>query len=274
MMKPTLVITTYNWPKALKLCVESVFSQTVLPLEIVIADDGSGDETRQMVESLKSVSPVPILRVWQPDEGFRAAQSRNRGIAVAHSDYIICVDGDQILEPHFVEDHVFYAESGCCVCGKRVKLTRKYSAMLQEDRGFSPPWFWSPKIRFGYNFYALRSRWLCNRTIIRISDFRLRPRIVSCNMAFWKSDAVRVNGFDEAFTTWGLEDRDFSLRLRHAGVTLKCIRFCANAFHLYHRTRSRDEPLNMRQFMECAAEQRIRAEKGLDQYEIQGDFYE
>lgn len=273
-MKPTLLITTYNWPKALKLCVESAFRQTVLPLEIVIADDGSGDETRQVVEVLKSVSPVPILHVWQPDNGFQAAKNRNHGIAASHSDYIICVDGDQILDPHFVEDHIFYAEAGCCVCGKRIKLKQKYSAKVQNEQHFSPPWFLSPKIRFGYNFYALRSRWLCEQTIYKVSDFRPHVRIFSCNMAFWKLDAIRVNGFDEEYITWGLEDQDFTLRLRHAGIVLKCIRFAANLYHLYHRTRSKDAPVNISQFKECAAEKRIRAEKGLDQYEIQGDFYE
>ncbi|MBQ6109304.1 MAG: glycosyltransferase, partial [Thermoguttaceae bacterium] len=223
-------------------------------------------ETRQVVEALKSISPVPILHVWQPDEGFQLAKIRNRGIAAAHSDYIICVDGDLILGPHFVEDHIFYAESSCCVFGKRVKLKPKYSAWVQNNSEFSISWFWSPKIKLGYHFYSLRNRWLCNRTVVKISDFRFRPHILGCNMAFWKSDAIRVNGFDEEFTVWGLEDRDFSLRLRHAGVALKCIRFSANLYHLYHVPRSKDAPGNMRQFMKCAAEQRIWAEKGLDQY--------
>ena len=262
----SLLITTYNWPEALQMAARSAFSQSVLPTELIIADDGSKEPTRQAVERLKAQSPVPVIHVWQPDEGFQAARIRNRGIAAASSDYIICIDGDVILDRYFIEDHLKYAEAGCCVCGKRAKLTSKASARILTAGEFVQPRFWNADVKFGYNFYAVRSRWLCARTLYYIRDFQLRPRVMSCNMAFWKADAIAVNGFDEAYTTWGLEDRDFSLRLRHAGIALKCIRFAANQFHLFHPSDAKTAIVNSEQYEQCAAQKRIKAEKGIDQF--------
>lgn len=262
----SLLITTYNWPEALQMAARSAFSQTVLPTEIIIADDGSKEPTRLTVERLKAESPVPVIHVWQPDEGFQAARIRNRGIAAASGDYIICIDGDVILDRFFIEDHLKYAEKGCCVCGKRAKLTSNASTRILTAGEFVQPWFWNADVKFGYNFYAIRNRWLCARTLYYIRDFQLRPRVMSCNMAFWKTDALSVNGFDEAYTTWGLEDRDFSLRLRHAGIALKCIRFAANQFHLYHPSDAKTAVVNSEQYEQCAAQKRIKAEKGIARF--------
>ncbi|MBQ3348921.1 MAG: glycosyltransferase family 2 protein [Thermoguttaceae bacterium] len=265
-VNPSLIITTYNWPQALRLSVESVFSQTVLPKEIIIADDGSKEDTRETIEHLRQKSPIPIIHVWQPDEGFQAAKIRNRGIAAASSEYIVFVDGDNILERHFIEDHIFYAQIGRCVCGTRVKFTSPATNKILTTGSFVKPFFLSPKIVFGYNLYAIRNRWLCNRTIREIANYQPRVRARSCNMAFWKSDAVSINGFDEKYTTWGLEDYDFALRLRHAGIALKFIQYAALQYHLFHPKRSKTAIVNHSQFQSCIEMRRIRAEKGLDQY--------
>lgn len=266
LVNPSLIITTYNWPQALRLSVESVFSQTVLPKEIIIADDGSKEDTRETIEQLRQKSPIPIIHVWQPDEGFQAAKIRNRGIAAASSEYIVLVDGDNILERHFIEDHIFYAQTGRCVCGKRVKLVPWATKQILTSQKFTPPFFLSPRIRFGYNYYAVRNRWLCNRTIREITNYQPRVRAMSCNMAFWKSDAVSINGFDEKYTTWGLEDYDFALRMRHAGIALKFIQYAALQYHLFHPKRSETAIVNQSQFQSCIEQRRIQAEKGLDQY--------
>lgn len=265
-VNPSLIITTYNWPQALRLSVESVWNQTILPKEIIIANDGSKDETRETIEQLRNQSPIPIIHVWHPDEGFQAAKIRNRGIAAASSEYIICVDGDSILERHFIEDHIYYAQVGRYVCGKRVKLVPWATKQILTSQKFTHPFFLSPRIRFGYNYYAVRNRWLCNKTIREITDFRPRVRLWSTNMAFWRSDAILINGFDEEYTSWGGEDRDFGLRMRHAGVALKCIQFSALQYHLYHPTRSKSAKVNLKQFQTCIESFRVRAEKGLDQY--------
>ena len=105
-MKVTILVSTYNWPAALELSLRSMFSQTVLPDEIVIADDGSTAETAELINRLKQETNIPIKHVWHEDKGFRKTIVLNQAIAQATGDYILQVDGDVILSPYFVQDHL------------------------------------------------------------------------------------------------------------------------------------------------------------------------
>lgn len=266
LVNPSLIITTYNWPQALRLSVESVWNQTILPKEIIIADDGSKDETRETIEQLRNQSPIPIIHVWHPDEGFQLSKIRNRGIAAASSEYIIFIDGDCILEPHFIEDHIYYAQLGRGICGSRVKLVWSATAKILESGNFVKPFFLSPAIRFGYHLSAIRNRWLSNRFVYEVGSLQTKAKFHGCNMAFWKSDAIRINGFDEEYTSWGWEDCDFGFRLRRAGVIIKYLRFAAFHYHLFHPTKSNSNNVTAELFKRCVEQNRVRAEKGLDQY--------
>lgn len=101
-MKTTLLMTTYNWPQALGMVLASVSRQTVLPDEIVIADDGSTEETKMLIEHFASNFPQPVIHVWQKDLGFRKTAILNKAIAKATGDYIIQIDGDVVLNSHFI----------------------------------------------------------------------------------------------------------------------------------------------------------------------------
>ena len=118
-MKTSLIISTYNRPDALALCLESVKRQTLLPDEVIVGDDGSRDETKQLIERFQKDFPVPLIHVWQEDDGFRLAMCRNKCIAKAKHEYIIQVDGDVILHTRFVGDHVASAQRGCYIKGGR-----------------------------------------------------------------------------------------------------------------------------------------------------------
>ena len=96
-MTVSLIISTYNWPRALYLCLDSVMQQTVMPSEILIADDGSGMSTRDVVKHFENISPVPVRHIWHEDNGFRLAAIRNKAIAASKGKYIIQIDGDLIL---------------------------------------------------------------------------------------------------------------------------------------------------------------------------------
>ena len=100
--KVSVIVSTYNRPDALEVCLRSLFCQTVLPYEIVIGDDGSGEPTRQLIDKMKAISPVPIIHVWHEDCGFRLAMMRNKSIAATHGDYIIEMDGDIFAHPRFI----------------------------------------------------------------------------------------------------------------------------------------------------------------------------
>src|SRR5687767_6702487 len=118
----SLIVSTYNRPEALKRCLQSITGQSRLPDEIIIADDGSRSETKQLIDSFKNEIPVALIHIWQPDEGYQLAKIRNKAFSVASKEYLIQIDGDLILHKHFVSDHVRMSKQGVFVSGSRVHM--------------------------------------------------------------------------------------------------------------------------------------------------------
>ena len=123
-MKVSVIVTTYNRPDALKKVLDGLLHQTRFPSEILVADDGSNDATRQMLEVYIRYPQIRILHVRQEDKGFRAARIRNKAVVASKGDYLILLDGDCIPEKHFVQDHESLAQKGCFFQGKRVPVGR------------------------------------------------------------------------------------------------------------------------------------------------------
>ena len=226
----SLIITTYNRPDALELVLLSAFSQTVLPDEIIIADDGSGEETRKLIDKMRNISPVPLLHAWQEDDGFRAAASRNNALRLAKSEYIVLVDGDMILDKNFIKDHKKFAKYNQFIQGSRVLLNRfKTEKTILEKT-----------IDFG--FFSQR---ISNRMNALHCPILIKPRdnlkgIRTCNMAFWLEDAKKINGFNEEFVGWGREDSEFAVRLLNAVIKRKNLKFGAIQYHLWHHESTRE----------------------------------
>jgi len=261
MMQLSLVITTYNWKEALEASLRSSFQQTVLPSEVIVADDGSRSDTGDLVAQLAAVSPVPIIHSWQEDKGFRLARSRNRAIAKARGEYIILVDGDIVMERHFIEDHLKFARPGFFIQGTRVLLSRELSVQVLANKAMIPA-FCGKGVENRKN--CVRSRVLAN--LFSFTSGSLTG-IKTCNFAFHKQDAIEVNGFNEEFVGWGREDSEFTVRLINNGIRRRNMKFHGLAYHLYHpmndRTRlhSNDEILNR-----TIARKLTWCPKGLDQY--------
>jgi glycosyltransferase involved in cell wall biosynthesis len=257
-MKISLLATTYNWKDALALCLESALAQTRLPDEIIVADDGSREDTAETVARFARRSPVPLLHVWQEDEGFRAAAARNRGIAASSGDYLIFVDGDVLLDRRFCEDHERHAARGCWVQGSRVLIGRKRTEEILQT-GYCRFGPFSRGIQNRKN--AVRSRFLAR--LVRGANDPLKG-VRSCNMAFWRDDAYRVNGFNEEFVGWGREDSEFVVRLANAGIERKNLKHQALVFHLYHPENSRESlPRNDMLLQNAIRSNIIACEKGL-----------
>ena len=123
----SLIISTYNWPQALQLCLESVRQQKVMPQEVFIADDGSGEETRTLIQQFQKNFPVPLHHVWHPDNGFQRAKILNRTIAQTNNHYVVQIDGDVIVHPRFVEDHLSLATEGRFLAGGGINLSQEIS---------------------------------------------------------------------------------------------------------------------------------------------------
>lgn len=227
-MKVTLIVSTYNRPDALVLCLESIFRQTVLPGEIIIGDDGSKQETIDVIREYQKKSPVPLIHIWQEDNGFQLAKARNKCIARACYEYIVQVDGDLILHEHFIEDHLLFAERGYYVKGGRVNIDNRLTTRLcSEGRYVRLDFFSRGLMRRINSIHCLPlARYLAVR--------RKTAPGLGCNMGFWREDAIKVNGYDEFYVGWGGEDYDFAVRMLHSGLQKKSLKFAGIVFHLWH----------------------------------------
>jgi len=236
-MKVVVIISTYNWPEALNLCLASLAKQSRAPDQVIIGDDGSREETRQVIDSWRDV--LPIQHEWQEDSGFRIARSRNSTLRKVTSDYVICIDGDMVLELGFVADHLAFAKRGSFVQGSRVLLNDTYSQKAMEQ---GRDWLWeNKKIEFGVlgnKKNLLRKPWLTK--LIGLLSKVSAKNSRTCNMAFWSSDLYAVNGFDNRYEGWGREDSDLAWRLVNYGVKRRKLKFSAVALHLYHPEFSRE----------------------------------
>ena len=229
-MITSLIIATYNAPDKLRLCLNSVRRQTVMPNEIVIADDGSTYETRQVIDTLRPSFYVPLVHVWHEDNGFRLAAIRNKAIATAKGEYIIQMDGDIILNRHFVEDHVRFASPGHFVLGTRCRIKEETTnVILQHD-----------DYELGVFSTGLERRDSAFRCPLISPLFFGNRHTIGCNMGFWRDDLLLVNGYDEDFVGWGHEERDLVLRLTMAGRKKRKLKYAAIQYHLWHREQSKD----------------------------------
>ncbi|MEO8065074.1 MAG: glycosyltransferase family 2 protein [Pseudomonadota bacterium] len=260
-MRVALVITTYERPDALAAVLQSVGRQRAAPDEIVIADDGSGPATRELVQSCSERSAVPIRFVSQPHSGFRVARLRNLAIAATSIEYLILIDGDMVLHPEFVADHLRIARRGFFTQGVRVHTDEALTRALIADPARSAR-FWSRGAGGLRRAYLMRSVALSGVTRSIANAF---IAIKSCNQAFWREDLVRVNGFNEAIEGWGPEDKELVVRIQNAGVHRQSLLFGGIACHLHHPPASRAAlAANIAVLEETVRQRRVRCERGLD----------
>lgn len=257
--KTSLVISTYNWPEALELCLKSSLRQTVAPAEILVADDGSDERTAQLIARYRAQTSIPIVHVWQEDTGFRVGSIRNKAIARATGAYIIQVDGDVILHPDFVRDHVSVARPGRFVSGSRVLLGPDYSAELLKNRSIDIN-AWKKDVSNRLN--AIRIPWASP------VFGRYKPEVTrGCNMAFWRDDAICVNGYNELIQGWGSEDYEFGSRLWHIGVQHFSLKLSGIVYHIYHNVRARDQAVANQVLANLTRSRRLlRCKQGISQY--------
>jgi len=232
-MKLSLVVTTYNRHDALLLVLQSIESQSLLPGEVIIADDGSKSSTQKIINDFQKKTNLSIKHSWQKDKGFRAAKSRNKAIAKASGEYIVLIDGDTILHPEFIRDHVHHAEKGFFVQGSRALLTKKITRRVLLDG----------MLNFNFLSTGLKNRKNTIHSRILSKFFSNKKNhlvgIKSCNMAFYKEDCININGFNNDIEGWGREDSEFAIRLLNNNIQRKTIRFNSLQFHLWHNESER-----------------------------------
>jgi glycosyltransferase involved in cell wall biosynthesis len=270
-LEPTIsvIIPTYNSPQMLTAVLEALSLQEDQRFEIVIADDGSSEETATCVQSFKKTAFPNLQHVWQEDLGFRLSQIRNKAAVAAHGQYLIFLDGDCLVRKNFIAQHRKLAEAGWYVVGNRVLLSQNMTQKILENPTHLPPL--TLKNTFVWWRQKKLNRWYTLLNLPLGFMRRLRPKnwksIKGCNMAFWKNDLLTINGFDEAYTGWGLEDSDLSLRLQRAGIRVKSGRYATTVLHLWHSLNDKSQiKSNVDKFNELLASNKIRAGLGVDQY--------
>ncbi len=261
MTKATLILSTYNRPDALALCLESIIRQSVLPREVIIGDDGSTEKTRQIIENYQNTFPVPLLHVWQEDQGFRLAKARNKCLAKARYEYIIQIDGDLILHRDFIKDHLNFARKGYYIKGGRVNIKEKLTHKLCAQGKYFHPGFFTPGLKRREN--SLHLPFIARKLALHR---KTKPGL-GCNMSFWREDALAINGYDEYFVGWGGEDFDFAMRLFHLGRQKIALKFAGIVFHLWHNDlHMQNKKKNFDYYYQKVEQKAVRCKQGMDQY--------
>lgn len=233
----SVIVTTYNWPEALNLTLQSLISQTDRCFEVIVADDGSGPATAEVIYASAKLAPIPVVHVWQEDIGFRRSAIINKAVAEARGDYLVFVDGDCILQPDFVTQHRGLSQPNHLVTGSRILLGRELSAMLLAKGTWSYRAFLRSALwyRFAGDISKIAG------IFVRLPPSRFRDyrsfvwrRIKGCNLACWKADALAIGGFDESFFGWGSEDIDFVFRLQDKGVVRRSGTWATEVLHIWH----------------------------------------
>ncbi len=237
-MKISVIVATYNRIDALHFVLQSLETQTDTAFEVIIADDGSREDTKQFIESYKTQSKLEIQHIWHEDLGFRLALIRNLATHKASGEYLIFLDGDCVLQPDFIARHRQLAKIGYFVTGSRVLLNEA----LTKDVLSWPKWDFK---QFSAKLLSYRLAGDINKFlpfVIKLGDGPWRNyrkfvwrRIKGCNLACWKKDALKINGFDETMTGWGHEDADFVFRLHSLGLIRKSGSWSTEVLHLFHK---------------------------------------
>ncbi len=250
MADATVIVSTYDRPAYLALCLWSFDTQSRKDFELVVADDGSGEPTAQVVREFARAAAFPVRHAWQPHEGFRKAAALNEAVSLSKGAYLIFTDGDCIAHPRFVEQHRRQAAPGSFLVGRTPRLGRQLSAKVSVDAvrsGRAQRLTWgkvldgilgrSRKMEFGLYLGG-------GALFRRVRRWKRNLELWGGNFSCWRGDFEAVNGFNEDFVGWGKEDLELGVRLRNRGVRPVSAVHAAVNFHLWHEA-SEDKKANV-----------------------------
>lgn len=243
-MKITVIVPTYNRPRALDLCIRSLAGQSLLPQEVLVADDGSGPETRQTVERLagEMKGRFPVIHVWQEDIGFRKPMILNETVRRSTGDYLVFIDGDCIAHRDFLLAHRDAGSPDAIVSGKRVELgkalTERLLASGRPDITLGTLVWDSifgrrPKTRKVEEALVVRNRHI-RKALHR--DEITDDGVWGCNFSLTRDLFYGINGCDEEFLDGSIEDNDLGIRVLNQGKYVRSLRNLAVIFHLWHQS--------------------------------------
>ncbi|ALM48313.1 glycosyl transferase family 2 [Flavobacterium psychrophilum] len=234
-MKASVIMSTYNAEAWLEKVIWGFSVQTERDFEIIIADDGSGPKTKELLDRLRDEISMPLVHVWQEDKGFQKSQILNKAITAANSDYLIFTDGDCIPRNDFVETHINFREPGYFLSGGYFKLPMNISQAISKDDIFNQRCF---------DVKWLKGMGLSSKNTSKLSASGFKSWFLNLvtptkatwnghNASGWKTDLVFINGFNQEMQ-YGGQDRELGERLFNKGLKSKQIRYSAVCVHLDH----------------------------------------
>ena len=232
----SVIISTYNKPHFLEKVLTGYSFQTFNDFEIIIADDGSSNETKKIITEFKGLIPQKIYHVWHEDNGFRKCKILNNAILKSSNDYLVFSDGDCIPDSHFLETHSRLAQKGHFLSGGHFPITEKVSNLLtigdiKSQICFSKKYLLKKGQPIGKNYFKL----VKNQFLARFLD-QLTPTKTTFNgnnSSAWRSDIIKAKGFDERMEYGGL-DCELGYRLNNNGIKSLQVRNRTTVLHLYH----------------------------------------
>ena len=234
-MKISILITVYNRPETLKACLHALTLSITHFDEVVVSDDGSCKEAVRHMKAYFPKFPFPIRYIWQENKGYRLAAARNSAIRHSSGDYLIFLDSDILLLSDAISLHLQHARQGVFLAANRAFLNQDFSneAVQCSFNSERMEKFWQSAehshLRKAERQFK-RNSWLRKFGLTN----RHKPKILGCHFSLFGNDIKKVNGFDEHYTGWGLEDDDLALRLYKAGMKSFSLITKARALHLWH----------------------------------------
>ena len=232
----SIILSTYNQPSWLEKALQGYEFQTFKDFEILIADDGSKDETRLLIENYKKKSKLKITHIWHEDNGFQKTIILNKSIISSKSDYLLFSDGDCIPRSDFVEKHISQKEEKYFLSGGYFKLPMSISEIISLDdiknqNCFDINWLKKNGLNSSIKNYKLTARGCTEKLLNRLTPTKATWN--GHNSSGWKKDILNVNGFDERMQ-YGGEDRELGERMLNLGIRSKQLRYSAVCVHLDH----------------------------------------
>lgn len=232
----SVIISTYNSVEWLKKVIWGYNTQTYRNFEMVIADDGSRQETFDLIEELKNEVFYPIIHVWHEDNGFQKSQILNKAILACTTDYIMMSDGDCIPRTDFVEQHIKFREEGYFLSGGYHKLPLELSQNISKEdiysgKCFDVSWLKKNGMKASFKNNKVSATGLKSSILNFLTP--TTPSWNGHNASGWKKDILAINGFDERMQ-YGGQDRELGERLVNYGIKPKQIRYSTTCLHLDH----------------------------------------
>lgn len=266
-LRASLFVSTYEMPRHLALVCAALERQSASDFEVLICDDGSGEETAKVIRDFQSRVQFPVRHIWQEHQGFRKCKILNRAVREAQGSVFIFLDGDCVPHRDYVRDHIDQQEEGRYLAGRRVEVGPELSAILSLEhvrKGFFDHLHWplllsafKGETEFFHRAIRVPSPWL--RRVLKLEHV---VDMKGCNYSVSRKALEAINGFDEAYEGYGREDTDVEIRLQNLGLKIKSMKGLAVQYHIWHPRRE-FTPANESRLEELRKNGRFWCEKGL-----------